>query len=204
MSYEWKEGYEYNGISPQTIQTLMITMFNATYPVGSYYETSDTSFNPNNEFVGEWELEAEGLVHISSGTNYEVSVNDKDGGNSTINYTPSGSNSGGTVQGHTLTANESGVQGHTHGAGTSGEKLLGTNAAGGTGVSRRTVASGSGAANVLYADYAVNRQTSTSSTSKNAVNAHSHGFTNPTFSGTQATLNVMQPYKIVNRWHRVA
>ena len=194
MSYEWKEGYEYQGISPQTIQTLMNTMFDATYPVGSYYETSDTSFNPNNEFVGTWELEAEGLVHISSGTNYTVSSNNQDGGNKTINYTPAGSNAP-----VTLTANQSGVQAHTHGAGTSGEKLLGTNAAGGTGVSRRTVASGSGAANVLYADYAVNRQTSTSSTSKNAVESHNHGFT-----GTQATLNVMQPYKIVNRWHRIA
>lgn len=194
MSYEYREGYEYQGISPQTIQTLMNVMFDATYPVGSYYETSDTSFNPNNEFVGEWELETEGLVHISSGTNYNVSSNAKDGGNASINYTPSGSNAP-----VTLTANQSGVQGHTHGAGTSGEKLLGTNAAGGTGVSRRTVASGSGAANVLYADYAVNRQTSTSSTSKNAIESHNHGFT-----GTQATLNVMQPYKIVNRWHRTA
>ena len=180
------------------------SIWNIVYPVGCYFETTDTTFDPNTAWGGTWVLEDEGLVHISSGTNYNVSTNNQDGGNSTINYTPAGSNSGGSVQGHTLTANESGVQGHTHGAGTTGEKLLGTNAAGGTGVSRRTVASGSGAANVLYADYAVNRQTSTSSTSKNAVNAHSHGFTNPTFSGTQATLNVMQPYKIVNRWHRTA
>lgn len=193
MSYEYKDGYEYNGISPQTIQSLMNAMFDATYPVGSYYETSDTSFNPNNEFVGEWELEAEGLVHVSSGINYNVSANDKDGGNSTINYTPSGSNAP-----VTLTANQSGVQAHTHGAGTSGQKLLGTSASTG-GVIRRTVASGSGAANVLYSDGAVDRQASTSSTSKNAVESHNHGFT-----GTQATLNVMQPYKIVNRWHRIA
>lgn len=194
MSYEWKEGYEYNGISPQTIQTLMNAMFDATYPIGSYYETSDISFNPNNEFVGEWELEAEGLVHISSGTNYNVSANDKDGGNSTINYTPSGSNAP-----VTLSESQCALPAHTHGSLTSGEKLLSTNAAGGTGVSRRTVASGSGAANVLYADYAVNRINSTSSTSKAATASHNHGFT-----GTQATLNVMQPYKIVNRWHRIA
>ena len=53
------------------------------YPVGCYFETTDTDFDPNDVFVGTWVLEAEGLVHISSGTNYTVSTNDKDGGEAT-------------------------------------------------------------------------------------------------------------------------
>ena len=50
------------------------------YPVGSYYETTDTDFDPNTSWTGTWELEDEGLVHVSSGTNYVVSANDQDGG----------------------------------------------------------------------------------------------------------------------------
>lgn len=42
----------------------------AFYPVGSYYETSDTSFDPNVSFGGTWSLESEGLVHIGAGSNY--------------------------------------------------------------------------------------------------------------------------------------
>jgi ribosome modulation factor len=42
------------------------------YPVGCYFETSDTSFDPNKSWGGEWELEAEGLVHIGAGENYEA------------------------------------------------------------------------------------------------------------------------------------
>ena len=191
MSYEWKEGYEYNGISPQTIQTLMITMFNATYPVGSYYETSDTSFNPNNEFVGEWELEAEGLVHVSSGTNYNVSVNDKDGGNTSISYTPSG-----TVGKHTLVASEiPKFAGSAYFRRTSGGGSCVMSA---TGIcARNTVGSG----NTSY-----NQIASSAVTQQDQLNinfggggSHDHGFT-----GSPATLNVMQPYKIVNRWHRTA
>lgn len=45
-------------------------ILNLFYPVGSYYETSDAGFDPNTAWGGTWELEAEGLVHISAGQNY--------------------------------------------------------------------------------------------------------------------------------------
>ena len=45
------------------------------YPIGSYYETSDTSFDPNLSWGGTWVLEAEGLVHIGAGNNYTVGAN---------------------------------------------------------------------------------------------------------------------------------
>ena len=34
--------------------------------------------------------------------------------------------------------------------------------------------------------------------------AHNHGFTNPTFTGTAATINKMPPYLVVNMWKRTA
>ena len=40
-------------------------LINLFYPVGSYYETSDTSFNPNTSWGGTWELEEDGTVLVS-------------------------------------------------------------------------------------------------------------------------------------------
>lgn len=45
------------------------------YPIGSYYETSDTDFDPNTAWGGTWVLEAEGLAHISAGNNYVAGNN---------------------------------------------------------------------------------------------------------------------------------
>lgn len=42
------------------------------YPVGSYYETSNSNFNPNTSWGGTWVLETEGLVHIGAGSNYTL------------------------------------------------------------------------------------------------------------------------------------
>ena len=58
-------------------------LFDFIHPVGSYYETSDTSFNPNTTWGGTWELETQGQVHISAGANYSVAgalTNTTDGG----------------------------------------------------------------------------------------------------------------------------
>ena len=48
------------------------------YPVGSYYETSDTSFNPNTAWGGTWKLENDGTVLVSkssvSGSKFNVDL----------------------------------------------------------------------------------------------------------------------------------
>lgn len=65
-------------------------VLNTFYPVGSYYETSDTSFDPNTAWGGIWELETAGQVHVSSGTGYTVSgalTNTTDGGAATVTLT---------------------------------------------------------------------------------------------------------------------
>lgn len=69
------------------------------YPIGSYYETSDTTFDPNESWGGTWVQETAGQVHVSAGTGYAVSganTNTSDGGEVT----------------HTLTVNE--MPAHQH------------------------------------------------------------------------------------------
>lgn len=45
-------------------------VLNMFYPVGSYYETSNTSFDPNTAWGGTWVLETAGKFHLSAGTGY--------------------------------------------------------------------------------------------------------------------------------------
>ena len=40
--------------------------------MGSYYETSDSTFNPNTAWGGTWSLETAGQVHVSAGTGYTI------------------------------------------------------------------------------------------------------------------------------------
>lgn len=71
--------------------SVMRALFDFVYPVGSYYETSDTAFDPNTTWGGTWVLETEGMVHVSGGTNYAVAKannnngqGEKDGGEATV------------------------------------------------------------------------------------------------------------------------
>ena len=174
------------------------------YRVGTYYETSDPTFDPNVEWGGTWELEAEGLVHISAGENFGVSDDDQDGGSAQITYTPAG-----TVENHTLTAAESGVPAHTHDGSTGGGVTSFLRVVAGTPATFTEANHIAGRGSGSYKDVSntsnfpggshYHNFTTNNNTAKNATSGHNHDFT-----GTQATLDNMQPYKIVNRWHRVA
>lgn len=139
------------------------------YPVGSYYETSDASFNPNTTWGGTWVLETAGQVHISAGTGYAIGAT---GGSATKSYTPQGS-----VQNHTLTENE--IPSHTHDTG---------------GVYTWYGQGGSATTLMIWSDSGTAKTRATGGGA-----GHNHGF-----SGTQASIDVMQPYITVNRWHRTA
>ena len=129
------------------------------YPIGSYYETSDSTFDPNVTFGGTWEKEEEGLVHIGSGTNYAIGAT---GGEKT----------------HKLTSSESGMPNHRH-----------LDCGGGYNVhDAGSWATRTAPANQTGNTPFINNQTYTSYESADASSAH----------------NNMQPYVVVNRWHRTA
>lgn len=124
------------------------------YPVGSYYETSDTTFNPNIRWGGTWVLETEGQVHISAGLNYEVGDT---GGEAT----------------HLLTIDE--LPPHNHKVSSGWQSASGQ-------PDRITY----GAVNGSY---------------QNTGNGNISFIEN---TGGNVGHNNMQPYIVVNRWHRTA
>ena len=159
-------------------------LFDFIHPVGSYYETSDTAFNPNTTWGGTWVLETEGQVHISAGSTYSVSgalTNISDGGEET----------------HTLTEDE--IPAHTHG----NKSLTGYFSIRKTYNGNNTVISRSGIVSSLGTTGSGGQMGSNSaSTSLQSVNidaSHTHDSV-----GNGDAHNNMQPYIVVNRWHRTA
>lgn len=109
---------------------VMRALFDFVYPVGSYYETSDTTFNPNVTWGGTWELETQGQVHISSGANYSVSgalTNTTDGGSKdavVIYHTHKVSSGWQSASGQPDRITYSGVNGGYNNAGYGGVQFL--------------------------------------------------------------------------------
>ena len=153
------------------------------YPVGCYFETSDTEFDPNVTFGGTWILETAGLVHVSAGAGYAVNgarTNTKDGGEATV------------------TLNASQIPAHTHGS----KSPTGT-------INLRYGSVTGGAGGIIgniettWPGSHANVSTTTQSNPKyhhiTVTATHEHN----SVGGGQAHNN-MQPYIIVNRWHRTA
>jgi microcystin-dependent protein len=149
------------------------------YPVGSYYETSDTDFDPNTDWGGNWELEVQGQVHVSGDDGeYQIhgaSLNVSDGGAAAV------------------VLGTSHLPAHTHGS----KSLSGS-------VSifkgnQTTTASG-----ILSFPAKTNRQYKEDGTTENSwqtmtvTATHEHN----SVGGTGSHGN-MQPYIVVNRWHRL-
>lgn len=158
-----------DSVSVMDANSTLRALFDFIHPVGSYYETSDTSFNPNTTWGGTWVLETEGQVHISAGSNYVVSgalTNISDGGEET----------------HTLTTDEMPSHSHNPANGTA-YAFVETDA---TSTLSRRSAGGSATANYVTSTASFYRHTATHAT-----------------GGGQAH-NIMQPYIVVNRWHRTA
>ena len=205
MSSIFQEGIEYAGISAQTIQTLATTIIDMVHPVGSIYLTIDDT-NPANLFGGTWVQITDGKYLVASGTytdgtqGVHTYTKDTSGGDRELTCT---GYANGNTQGHTLTSAQSGMPSHSHGAGTSGQKLLGTSSSGG-GVSRTRINNGGGGSSGLwfvYSDNAIDRQSSTDSKSANASQAHSHSISNVPVSVN----TVVEPrYYCVNVWKRTA
>ena len=166
-------------------------LINLFYPVGSYYETSDTSFDPNVSWGGTWVLELEGQVHVSGvpAGNYEV-----DGANQANGVGVSDGGAGMV----TLTANE--IPAHTHGnksltAGFSGRRSGGNDAVSHWAQQNATVTQSSSSGTTTTASGTANKHTDI--VTFNLSHEHS------SVGGGQAHEN-MPPYIVVNRWHRTA
>lgn len=151
------------------------SIFDIFYPVGSYYETSDTTFNPNTAWGGTWSLEAEGQVHVSAGANYTAG------------------DTGGS-ENETLTEAKLPL--------ITGQAKLSSNIARNTTGANTLLESASGhfsrvsqtGQNILKA---TNTSVSQSQTLYTSIK-YEFGQSSPT------PVSHMQPYVVVNRWHRTA
>ena len=135
------------------------------YPIGTIYETTstdlDTTTKMNAHFGGTWEAYGSGKVLVAKSADTEFDTIGKTGGEKT----------------HTLTANESGIKSHTHGAGALSGYLGG---------STGTVAqAGSGSA-----VYIPNRRSTATGGVDDANASKAH--------------NNLQPYIVVYRYRRTA
>lgn len=143
------------------------------------------------------------------------------GGSESNSYTPAGTNKNGAVSNTTLTVAQ--IPAHTHGSktltgaanlrpagivpSTSQNIIEGVN-----GILGRTNVSVSGMGNGSLTPTSIavsgyNQLTVDAShehTSVGGNGAHNHGFTQPIFTGTTATINNMPPYKTVYIWERTA
>lgn len=155
--------------------SLAASLLNYFHPVGMYFETSDTTFNPNTAWGGTWVLEAEGLVHVSSGTNYPVSSNTQDGGVSEVTLTAAQSG----TQEQEITTESAGA--HTHAYAYANRSKF--------------EESGSGTSHYQHSGY--------SSVATTSAGAHTHSLTVAEKDALEAHTNMM-PHKNINRWHRTA
>lgn len=198
-------------------------LFDFLYPVGSYYETSDSSFNPNVTWGGTWSLEASGLVHVSAGTGYTLGST---GGNKDA-VVPYHRHSGLPSITDSTTLSESQIPAHTHGE----KSLSGTfnirkssngTSAGNTITATSGIVSKVDATASAYADaYSSHNPNAIEKVTISATHTHSsfggggghtHNITSSNansytnYAGTSGNLTDanMQPYVVVNRWHRTA
>lgn len=81
------------------------TFFDIFYPIGSYYETSDTTFNPNtaNSWYGTWVEDTAGRVLVAQDTSQtEFDVIGETGGNKTHTHGDGSYYATARVDGNTL------------------------------------------------------------------------------------------------------
>ena len=162
------------------------------HPVGSYFETSDISFNPNKAWGGTWVLEEEGLVHIGAGENYAIGVQ---GGEEEVTLTDAEMAHG---HGNTIKARYPG-SGATRGAVFAAlDSALSSN--------QGTITNSSSASynylRIAHSGAGVHRyqpwMEAVDCTMSGSVSDLSGA------SSTRMAHNNMQPYVVVNRWHRTA
>ena len=163
-------------------------LLNMFYPVGSYYETSNTAFNPNASWGGTWVLETEGQVHVSGGTNYAIS--------GALNNTSDGGSADAIVPYHSHSVNAVttlGMSAHS----THSHTIYGKY--------KKTVAKGSNQ-NRVDSDGTSSTSAPYSASSADLSHTHSVPAHDTNYAGEEGNVvgANMQPYIVVYRWHRTA
>ncbi len=175
------------------------------YPVGTYYETTDTSFDPNVSWSGTtWTKITDGRVLIAGGGDYTVGNNY---GAKTHSITTS------ELPSHNHTATTASNGAHTHTANSAGNHNHWTmNDIHTASFDRQTAGANVGHTDIYYGDDGrynggwKNAITSTGGAhthSTTSAGAHTHAITvGKTGSGT--AMSLVQPSKAVARWLRTA
>ncbi len=205
-----------NSLTALTNKSNTNNVFLKAYPVGSIY-ISYSGTNPGTIFGGTWEAFGTGrtLAGINTSDTDFASVG-KTGGANSISYTPAGS-----INNTTLTV--ANLPAHTHGSksltgtfyirryedngsgdATKGIVIVG---AGGT-MSVNTTSRWSGTHGTMDKDYNNASSPTIDAVTINATHEHSSvgggGAHNHSFTGTAASIDVLQPYVTVYMWKRTA
>lgn len=171
------------------------------YPVGTYYETTDNTFNPNTAWAGTtWQKITDGRVLIAGGGDYTV-------GNNYGEKTHKITSSEMPTHNHAASAATNGNHTHTRGSmnitgwfdvGDAREYTGGAFTAHTYATTYNQYESG-GTYNT-YVDFDA-KKSWTGETSSNGAHAHTITVGN---SGSSTPMNIVQPSKAVARWLRTA
>ena len=166
-NYQLIQDSDYN-FHFQRLLSKVDELLDKIYPVGCYYDTSDSSFDPNVSFYGTWEQVTNATVLMASGTDSNgtsYAAGDSGGSPNAIVVSHS----------HTPYPGDSWNFVGSHGS------LQGGDMSGPSGSGRHYV-------------YQETRSDGSYWTSNNSTGT----------SGSSGTGKNMQPYVVVNRWHRTA
>lgn len=199
---------------------------NLLHPVGTIIEstTCDTMAKVVEAYGGTTWIQHTGYVLRGATSGVTSGSALKTGGADSVSYTPSGTNSGGSVTANSLTDinqipshnhNQKTLSGTTtvrkYGSGATGTNIVSVN--GSTGIVSASSTAWSGSHGYISAGTNTRSDTSYNTLTINAThthdsqggtNTHGHGFTQPTFSGTASTINTLPNYKSVYIWERTA
>lgn len=211
-----------------TLTKFMKDIYDLIYPVGSYYWTGDESFDPNENFSGEWTKVQDTFIYASG-----VHKIGDNGGDIKITLPPHAHTfTGETVNARRTYADEN-IGGsdialyldHTHKFAYNSKYGLTTN---GDGVVRRTIKNGTGSNMIAYGPTNNNTTSNDNITRKtetgfidesslddncginysnlyNEIQYHHHSFTGTTnTAGEGKEENNMPPYIVANCWYRTA
>ena len=171
--------------------TVSTNVLDKIYPVGSIF-LSVSYTNPGTYLGGSWEAYGQGKTLVGVNTSdSDFNTVEKTGGTKSESYTPAGTNNGGAVSNTTLSLNQ--IPNFKfripHVASYDSMAISGV-------TETRTGAEKEGSIQSVS-------NSGWHNISVGGGQAHNHGFTQPTFTGTSATISHVQPYITCYMWKRV-